>query len=65
MDCKICGAKDISPSMGGADICGACDCGGMSVICGKTYIEKDYLSVYGYKRCQDCKLYQQELKRNA
>lgn len=27
MDCKICGAKNIGPSMGGPDICGACDCG--------------------------------------
>jgi len=26
MDCRICGAKNISPSMGGADICPTCDC---------------------------------------
>lgn len=26
VNCKICGTQNISPSMGGADICGWCDC---------------------------------------
>ena len=33
MDCKMCGAKNISPSYGGADICGACDCYGFCHRC--------------------------------
>ena len=33
MDCKICGAKNISPSYGGIDICGACDCYGFCPRC--------------------------------
>lgn len=33
MDCKICGAKNISPSYGGVDICGACDCYGFCPRC--------------------------------
>jgi len=27
MDCRICGAKDVEPSMGGSDVCPSCDCG--------------------------------------
>jgi len=33
VNCKICGAENISPSFGGADICGACDCYGLCPRC--------------------------------
>ena len=33
MNCKICGAENIRPSYGGADICGACDCYGFCERC--------------------------------
>lgn len=46
MNCKICGKENISPSMGGADICGACDCGGMITIGRHTYIDKNLLDYY-------------------
>jgi hypothetical protein len=36
--------------MGGVDICGACDCGGMFEMGGKKYIRMDFLSAYGYEK---------------
>jgi len=50
MNCIVCGAKNIRPSMGGADICGACDCGGMFEMGRHKYIRVDYLSAYGYEK---------------
>jgi hypothetical protein len=50
MDCIVCGAKDIRPSMGGNNICGACDCGGMLEMGGHKYIRFDFLSNYGYEK---------------
>ncbi len=40
MDCKICGAKGISPSYGGPDVCGACDCYGFCERCA-VFVEKN------------------------
>ena len=33
MDCKICDAKNISPSYGGVDVCSACDSMGFCKRC--------------------------------
>ena len=46
MNCKICGRKNISASMGGADICGWCDCGGMTTVGTVTYIRLDMIKNY-------------------
>ena len=62
MDCKVCGAKDIRPSMGGIDICGACDCGGMFEMGGKKYLDMDYLSAYGYVKLSDVELDEERIE---
>lgn len=53
MDCKICGAKNISPSMGSDDICGACDCYGFCPRC-KILTEeiKRLQKIKGQEYCQ-------------
>ena len=46
MDCIICKRKNISASMGGTDICGWCDCGGMIIMGSIAYIRVDALNAY-------------------
>jgi len=44
--CICCGRENFNPSMGGSDICGWCDCGGVVEFGGIKYIRIDMLNAY-------------------